>query len=195
MKTKEFIEVYEGLEASIDYEEFMEQYIYRTYVPFAEKLDVAFRIAKHSTHKVLDDGKEIFHVNSVLRHILYTMSIVDLYTEINVDFDNIVEEYDMLDEYDLLDWFSENIPEREQNKLYSLVESYVNDVYMNESNIVNCIDNKLEAIRMVFETLVDSGLTVLQNSLSNIDLESDQVKEFMSKITKELDETTEEKEG
>ncbi len=81
---------------------------------YATKLSVADQIVQlSSTNQVDGQVNGQIKINSSLRYLLCVFNLIDLYTNITVDFSNILEEYDLLEEQGLVDELIRLMPQRE----------------------------------------------------------------------------------
>ena len=140
MKIKNFIErtKTEGIE------NLKEILAIRAYAPFAEKYDLCSSVLAECN--TIDEKTGIVIVDSVMRHVVFTITILSLYTNLEFSSDEnseitSIDEYDMLCESKLLkpiiNEFAEEYVECEQ-----MLNTMQNDLVVN-SNGIHHIVNKL----------------------------------------------------
>ena len=113
---KEFVDGYKKQTDDVTNkkEKYIKKFVGNNYVNYATKLSVADQIVQlSSTNQVDGQVNGQIKINSSLRYLLYVFNLIDLYTNITVDFSNILEEYDLLEEQGLVDELIRLMPQRE----------------------------------------------------------------------------------
>lgn len=98
------------------------------YIPFEKKVDVCRAIIDDTTH----DSEDNFLMNSAFRNVMYRMVLIDVYTNIDIDFGNITGEFDVLESKGLVDYLLSFIPSEEINRFDTIMQCELNDLYQNE---------------------------------------------------------------
>lgn len=165
MKVKDFVKKYEK-----NQDEALKDIIKCTYLPFVKKCELCSRLVK-STHYVSDeDGSNTkFHVDSAARYMLLNLSIVDTYTNIDVDFSKAAEEYDLLAKYNLFYIIKAMLPKVELSELESILEMKEKDVLTNEYEPHAFIAGQVERFGTLLGVSLSPVLDKLVASIENLD--------------------------
>ena len=151
MTVKEFVEGYKKAKDKID---FVNKHITTNYVPYIEKVTHCKSIAKATTHKMVGEN-EYFVIDSPTRHLLYTIKLIELYTDIEIDLQNIANDYDELNKNKILGVILNAISEDEQTEFKFILESVMNDIYENERSVGAILGISKEAIGMTIGSIFD----------------------------------------
>lgn len=166
-KAKNFINTKQGIEERIGW--LKKELNVKTYLPFAEKRELCATVLDACCTK--KDG--LVKVDSVSRYIIFTISVISKYTELEFNSD---EEYDSLDEYDMLC----------ESRLLNPILELIGDEYAACNNMLNMMledivanNNTIEAvIGHTFGNVADSldGLIeVLAEKVESMELDLSQV--------------------
>lgn len=118
----------------------------------------------------------IFHESAKSLYLLYVLKIIDLYTDINIEWDNkdysVTRQFEELDEYDLIEFIISlvvkktakvlviregNISSTEEIELIqSILRECMADIEKNENNLVLYVDTMIESVGLVLNALIDS---------------------------------------
>lgn len=168
MKINEFIERtnIEGIENLKDI------LTIRNYAPFADKYDLCSSVLAECN--TIDEKTGIVTVDSVMRHVVFTITILSLYTNLEFSSDenseiNSIDEYDMLCQYKLLkpiiNEFAEEYAECEQ-----ILNTMQNDLIANSNNMHHMAGNMAKQFLNVIEPLAD----ILKDKIEAFDLDLSQ---------------------
>ena len=112
--------------------EFIMEHIKDEYVPIEEKQARSETIVKNTMYEKNNDGEQVFHVNSVANHIFTTLSLIDMYTDVEIEFKNALEQYNKMKKNGVLDMILSNINKPEMEE-FKMIHAYtINDVMTNE---------------------------------------------------------------
>ena len=125
----------------------------KDYVPFAEKRELCARVL-NACNKKEDSG--LVKVDSVSRYIVFTVSILSKYT--NLEFSSGNEEFNSLDEYDMLC----------QSGLLNAILDVIGTEYTTCNNILNMMMSDIEANNNTIENVVAAILGKLGGSVDNL---------------------------
>ena len=147
MTVKEFVDGYVN---GGKREAYVEKHVKKTYLPIDEKLRICESIAHTTTH-TRDEatGRERYAVNTPVRFVLFMMTTIDRYTDVDVDFENLAAEFDSLDKHGLIDLVIAHIDGHEFTTFNTFLEMAVDDISENERDIVSWLDNLKDAISLV----------------------------------------------
>lgn len=174
MKIDTFVKLYK-IKARDEYgEDYIDEIMNNRYVPFEEKV-VRINMILSNTYYDNEDGEKIFHVDSMAAHLFTMLTLVDLYTQIDIDFKKSVEQYNALKECGALDIIVNSINASELNEFKFLLESAHKDAVVNEYEIHAYITKQLRYLSSVFEKVATPFLDKIsaddiQKILSQIDL-------------------------
>lgn len=205
MNVKEFVEKYNNLSNELLKTNLLNGIIIKTYIPFSEKLVRCTTIANSTTHELTGEGTEyekmIFKENTNARYLYFCLNIIDLYTDINIEWDNkeysVVKQFEELDEHGLIEIILSLILEKtektvmiddhihhssnEIEKFQTILDACIADITANENNLINYVDTKIDAFELVFNTLLDSVMKMfaaqMKANISEEDIEK--LKELM----------------
>ena len=143
----------------------------KDYVPFAEKRDLCARVLEVCNTK---DDSGLVKVDSISRYILFTISIISKYT--NLEFSSGEEEIDSLDEYDMLC----------QNNLLNPILDIIGGEYVTCNNMLNMmmddivsnnntVENVVGTVLGKFSDSLDELVSALANKVESMDLDLSQI--------------------
>ena len=147
MTTKEFIENYEGVK---DKDKFLAECIVKQYIPYEEKMTYCENIIEKTTHKNIAD-KEVYWRNTPVQYMVFSLTLVDLYSDVNIDFKNILKEFNALDEIGGIDALISFIPNTEYAKFKTILNMVSDDNYENLRSISSWLDTKFDAINLLLD--------------------------------------------
>ena len=176
---KSFVEEYEKQVNDADKAKFLKTKLKtEKYMPYADKLALAENIVKSSSYAtVKEDGvlkqTDRIALNSPMRYVLFVMTVVDKYTNIEVDFKNIMPEFDTLNFNSLIENIFEKVGDKETAEFNTVVEMVLNDFMANKYQFKNYIDDTLLKVSGLVEKcapLIDNIANKL-DSMSEEDIE------------------------
>jgi hypothetical protein len=133
----------------------------KDYLPFTEKRELCERVLNACNTKK-DNG--LIEVDSVSRYILFTLSIISKYT--NLEFSSGEDEFDSLDEYDMLC----------QSGLLNPILDVIGGEYMTCNNILNMMMDDIVANNNTIENVIGEVLNKVGTSVEYfIDVLADKV--------------------
>lgn len=180
-----FVEEYEKCSNNDDKVKFLKNKLKtEKYMPYEDKLTIADNIVAHSSYAMVkEDGKlkqtDRIALNSPMRYILFVMSIVDKYTNIEVNFGNIMPEFDGLNKNGLFEVIFEKIGDKEISEFNTLVEMVLNDFMANKYEFKNYISDTLSRV----VGLVERCAPLIDNITSKLD---SMTEEDVEKLTNKL---------
>ena len=187
---KSFVEEYEKCSNNDDKAKFLKSKLKtEKYMPYADKLALAENIVKSSSYAMIkEDGKlkqtDRVALNSPMRYILFVMTVVDKYTNIEVNFGNIMPDFDALNFNSLIEVIFEKIGDKETAEFNTVVEMVLNDFMANKYQFKNYINDTLSRV----SGLVEKCAPLIDNIISKLDNMSEEDAEKLSgllgKVTK-----------
>ena len=187
---KSFVEEYEKQLTNDDKAKFLKSKLKtEKYIPYADKLTIAENIVKHSSYAMVkEDGKlkqtDKIALNSPMRYILFVMTVVDKYTNIEVNFNNIMPDFDALNFNSLIEVIFEKVGDKETAEFNTVVDMVLNDFMANKYQFKNYIDDTLLKVSGLIEKcapLIDN-ITSKLDSMSEEDV--DKLSGLLEKVTK-----------
>lgn len=160
MKFDEFMELYDNFKETDKRILFVKEHITKSYIPLEEK-DVRAQIIINNSYYD-EDGN--FKVNSTAKHMFTFLSIVDMYTDIDINFKDGLNEYNKLDASMALDDIVPMIDEKDLNEFKIILNMKCNDVITNEYEPHSFIKTQVER----FGELIGATLSPI---LEKIDLD------------------------
>ena len=145
MKINEFIKEY--TEAT-DKQECIKSHVTESYVGYATKVAKCQKIIEVTYSKEIN-GEKVYFTDSTARFMLYTLMIIESYTDIEIDYSQPVVCFDMLFENNITAEILGCIPQQEQKMFQMVFDMVSDDKYANERDLPSYIDNKLTAIATV----------------------------------------------
>lgn len=138
-----------------DEEQYLHERIKKTYVPYEQKVAHCENLIKASS--VAPDGS--YRRNTPAQFMMFIMRLIAEYTDLEVDKDDLLGEYDRLDENNLTGKLVAMIPEHEYVTWNTLIKMAEDDYYENERSLTAFLDHKAKAIGTLMDAIetVDDG--------------------------------------
>jgi hypothetical protein len=150
-KVKRFINAKQGVDERLEW--IRNELGVKEYVPFVEKRELCKSVLDACCNK--ESG--IVKVDSVSRYILFTISIISRYTNLEFSSDEDAE-YDSLDEYDMLC----------ENRLLDVILAIIGDEYTACNNMLNMMLDDIMTNNNTIEAILGHALGKVSNSLDNL---------------------------
>ena len=160
MTTTEFINEIIDIAAKVDKEGLIaavKKHVTCEYLPISEKIAKCELIVNSTERAKLDDETEVYRLNSPARFILYTLVMIDSYTDIEIDFKDSTGEFDLLSENRLTPIILNCIPKDELESFQMIMNMVKEDSYYNERDLVSWIDGKVDALGVILEKAMALG--------------------------------------
>ena len=184
---KSFVEEYEKCSNNDDKTKFLKTKLKtEKYIPYADKLTLAENIINHSSYAMVkEDGvlkqTNRISLNSPMRYILFVMTVVDKYTNIEVNFGNVMPDFDALNFNGLIEVIFEKVGDKETAEFNTVVEMVLNDFMANKYQFKNYIDDTLLKI----SGFVAKCAPLIDNIISKLDnMSEDDVKKLSGLLGK-----------
>ena len=171
-------------------EKYIKKFVGNNYVNYATKLSVADQIVQlSSTNQVDGQVNGQIKINSSLRYLLYVFNLIDLYTNITVDFSNILEEYDLLEEQGLVDELIRLMPQREVISFETILKMVFDDFIQNNYENHDFISNQVQRIVDIFTATTSPLIEKIKEKVENmteedIDKLGNKVEKILKKISR-----------
>lgn len=142
------------------------------YVPYEMKLTICEKIVESTYYQTVErNGVKIkkLHINSPGQYMSYCLWLVKQYTNVDIDFKNSLDEFNLLNKYGLLDEFINLIPERELREFRMVLDMVGNDVVQNEYETHAFISNQVERFGELTGVLLKPVIEQLSKTIENMD--------------------------
>lgn len=150
MTVDEFVEKYKELDEA-GKNSLLNDLITTEYVPYAIKIADCKRIIQSTSYTNTEPN--MFSINSPARHMLLNLQLIDRYTDLEIDYNEALEIYDMLDEIDAIDNIITSLPAKEVSKYRKIMKMMLKDFKMNERSMIGYLDSKLASLGIISEEL------------------------------------------
>ena len=156
--------------------EFMKKHITTKYLPYENKVSLCKEILDRSMW-IEVNGRQIFNMNSTTIYMLLIQAIIQEYTDIEMPDDGKerLDIFNTFEEYGITEHMI-NALEREYSALNTVLKMSSDDLIFNNTNLVAYIDQKLEAINLSTNAMMD-GFSELLNKIEDKS-ETDNVVQF-----------------
>ncbi len=161
MKIDMFLKLYESKQTPESKKKLVADHVKNIQVKYSDKVDRAGIIAKHSYYEkqVGADGveREVFRQNSAAKYMLYYLTLVDLYTDLEVDFKESLDTFEKING-SILDTIISYIDDRELKEFQMLLDFACDDILTNEYEMHSFIKNQVERFGSLFGNIVAPAL-------------------------------------
>lgn len=150
-KAKKFMNAKQGVDGRIEW--IKKELEVKEYLPFADKRELCKSVLDACCTK--ENG--LVKVDSVTRYIIFTISVLSHYTDLEFSSDEDAE-YDSLDEYDMLC----------ENHLLDIVLAAIGDEYAVCNNMLNMMMDDVMTNNNTVESVLSHTLSALSGSLDDL---------------------------
>lgn len=157
MTVKEFLEDLNKVTGKTVKEERMKRNLnVKQYVSFIDKVNLAERVVYHSTHDFDQEGNVIgdITINSISKYLLHVMGIIDMYTDLDINYNNLVEDYDLLNVNGMIQEIVTLIGEKEIAECQMLLDMKLGDFMQNKLSVYSFVRDQIERFGVL------SGITL-----------------------------------
>ena len=149
-----------------------------TYVPFVKKVTYAASLAQNT---MIDKDTGNVRVSSESNYLFFVRSIIELYTDLEIENNAFYDEYDLLNESGLLDEIMQMIPEKEINEFKMLCDLKREDILTNQYETHSFISDQVTRFGELIGVSLKPLLEKISDQLDNMD------KNDLDKIAKALE--------
>ena len=180
MKIKELTEKYNTIATDRLKEDYLNDNLHiKTYLPFLTKVTLADKLAKVTT---LDKDTGNVNVKSDVNYLLFCRTIIEQYTDLQVETEGFYEEYDLLNESGLLDKIMQMIPEKEIAEFKMICDMKKDDIIFNQSTPKAFINQQIERVSTILGVTLKPVLEKISEQIENMSEED--VEKFTNKVEK-----------
>lgn len=177
MKIDTFLKLYNTKKTEEEKAAAIAQIMNNAHISYADKVDRVGIIAKNSYHvkETGTDGveREVFRQNSAAKYMLYSLTLVDLYTTLEIDFKQSLEIFEKING-EILDMIIMSIDERERKEFQMLLDFACDDLLVNEYEPHAFIREQVERFGSLFSTIIAPAIESIDVS---------KIQEVMNKIS------------
>lgn len=192
MTVKEFLEDLNKVTSKTVKEERMKKNLnVKQYVSFIDKVNLAERVVYHSTHDFDQEGNVVgdITINSISKYLLHVMGIIDMYTDLDINYNNLVEDYDLLNVNGMIQEIVTLIGEKEIAECQMLLDMKLGDFMQNRLSVYSFVRDQVER----FGTLSGITLSSIKEGFTNAvdSLTHEQIEQFANAfVNNSAEETT-----
>lgn len=136
------------------------QIIDAAHFSFPEGIDIT-----NISEDELENIEKVPKINRSSQYIMSALMLVDLYTNIKINFAKGAFQYDKLVESGIINYVLENVPESEIKEFEMLIDYKYEEYYQKYFSMKSYVDSKLNDLELVINTLTD----IITTTLSKID--------------------------
>ena len=136
------------------------QIIDAAHFSFPEGIDIT-----NISEDELENIEKVPKINRSSQYVMSALMLVDLYTNIKIDFAKGAFQYDKLVESGVINYVLENVPESEIKEFEMLIDYKYEEYYQKYFSMKSYVDSKLNDLESVINTLTD----IITTTLSKID--------------------------
>lgn len=168
---KSFVEKYEKQLSDVEKNSYLKNNLkVEKYLSYSDKVLLAERIVNGSSYAIVkEDGvlnkTDKIKINSPMRYILFVMTIIDKYTNITVNFNDVMPEFDYLNKNGLFEIIFNKIGDREIGEFNTVVEMVLDDFMANKYEFKNYVSEILSK----FHALMQQGYPLVSNIVNKLD--------------------------
>lgn len=166
---KEFVKKYNDAKSDEVKEILVKSIMNPQYVDYEKKIAICEKIVAVSYYKKDKNGNKKLHIDSPSQYMGYCLWLVKEYTNVEVDFKNSLEEFNLLNKNGLFDAVISFIPERELKEFRMILDMVENDVIQNEYETHAFIANQVERFGELAGVALKPAIEQLNKTLENMD--------------------------
>lgn len=165
MKVSQFINGYKA--TTKDKETYVKGHIVNDYISYIDKISMAQRIVSSTSY--VGDTVKVFKVNTPAKQVLFILSMIEKYTDIEIDWSKTVEEFDELCKCGVLGMIMKLIPESEATQCSSILDMVYDDEIMNNRDLVSFLETKFKSAELALSSLLETfNSEQIQNLLAQV---------------------------
>lgn len=171
MRIETFVKLYNSKRTDEEKMDAVKERITNKHVSFSDKVNNADIIAKQCYYQKEKDAdgveRKVFKQNSAAKYMFYSLTVVKLYTDLEVDFKQGLEQFEMLDG-EILDIIINLVNTRELKEFQMLLDFACDDIMVNEYEPHAFVKNEVERLG----SLISTALTPVLQTLDMDKIES-----------------------
>lgn len=121
------------------------------YVSVVDKINDAKRIISATSYSMDNNGVRTgeIEIDTVNANVLSKLQMIDRYTNIDIDFGNVISEYDLLSRYNLVNQLLSLIPEHEFYEYTNIFDATLSDFMKNKCSGSLWVKNNLSSFMSI----------------------------------------------
>ena len=147
MRIETFVKLYNTKKTDEERIDLVKERMNGKHVSFSDKVNHADIIAKQCYYQKEKDAngveREVFKQNSAAKYMLYSLTVVKLYTDLDVDFKKALEQFEMLNG-EILDDIMNLVDKRELKEFQMILDFACDDIITNEYELHSFIGKEVE---------------------------------------------------
>lgn len=120
------------------------------YMPYSQKLAMVKSIIDNTSYAEAA-GIKVYKRNSNAMMFVFTMQLIEHFTDVEIDVANISKDYDTLMESNVMHGLMNAIPKDEISMLSRMLDMERDDLEINTRSIVSFLETKTEAMQLALE--------------------------------------------
>lgn len=148
------------VEASVD--QVMKKLTFRDYVPYAEKITLCTNIVKSTSYEYKDSEPIKMCVNTPARFCLFELTLVNTYTNLQIDFTRGTECFDKLNQANLFEKIRQYIDAKEYDEFNVVLHMVVDDFDANNKNTMAYLERLVNTTMETFKLIIPDIESYLQ---------------------------------
>ena len=151
MTVKELIQkVNDAAKLSRDYN--YAKHIKHKYMPYTQKCALVKSIIESTSYEEVS-GIKLYKRNTNAMLFVFTMKLIEYYTDIEIDLAAVATEYDALMESEAMNGLMSQIPAEEISIIRGMIDMERDDLEINTRSLVSFLETKADAIGLAIETI------------------------------------------
>ena len=169
MKIKEFVEECNKVaNDSIKASRISSYLKVKPYVNFLDKVALANRVVNRSVYDLDENGILSINVKSDVKYILHVIGMIELYTDLEINYENILEDYDLLNQSGLLVDIFKLIGDKEVGECQMLLDMKFADEMQNKLSTEAFISNQVERFGVLAGTVLSPIIESFTTAINNL---------------------------
>lgn len=169
MKVKEFVEECNKVaNDSIKASRISSYLKVKPYVNFLDKVALANRVVNRSVYDLDENGILGINVKSDVKYILHVIGMIELYTDLEINYENILEDYDLLNQSGLLVDIFKLIGDKEVGECQMLLDMKFADEMQNKLSTEAFISNQVERFGVLAGTVLSPIIESFTTAINNL---------------------------
>ena len=125
--------------------------ITKRYIPYEEKIAECSNIVEVTSYIDMN-GQKLYNRNTPSRAMIFSLTLIKKYTDIEINFENVLPDYNLLEENDLIEPIINAIPAKEISIWQTVMKMIEDDKAENERSLLS----KLDALSITANTFLEA---------------------------------------
>ena len=128
------------------------KHIKLTYMPYVQKSSLVKSIVDTTSYEEVN-GIKVYRRNTKNMLFIFTMKLIEAYTDLELNIENISNDYDALMESGAMNGLMNQIPAEEMSILRGMLDMERDDLEHNAHSLISFFESKSEAIRLAMDSM------------------------------------------